>query len=151
MNSLENTATEESPTAPKASVRRSRKPWTIGLAVLAAVVMMASAACTPEQSARMSIQTHWGAETDCAMRVVNKESSFRANAVSPGGGNIGLFQINTVHRDWIRNTYGYSLEDMKDGAKNAQVARGLYDQAQARGDGWAPWRFSGANRTGCPA
>jgi soluble lytic murein transglycosylase-like protein len=138
--------------APKAPVRRSRKPWTIALAVLAAAVMMAATACTPKEVALVQIEPHFGAQTGCALRVVDKESSFNPSAVSPGGGNIGLFQINTVHRDWVRNTYGYSMDDLKNGAKNAEVAKGLFDDAQRRtGDGWSPWRFSGANSTGCPA
>lgn len=153
MTTPETTATLGDRQIPEAPGRRRRRLGTVGLAIVAVGVLIAATGCTPEVQARAAVEAHWPASTvNCAMRVVNKESNYRADARSPGGGNIGLFQINRVHRTWIANNYGYRWEHLTDPVKNAQVARGLAVDSQRRtGDAWAPWRFSGANRTGCPA
>ncbi len=153
MTTPETTAPLGDHQAPEATGRRPRRLGKAGLAIVAVGVLIAATGCTPEGQARRAVEAHWPASTvNCAMRVVNKESSYQADARSPGGGNLGLFQINSVHRSWIANTYGYRWEDLTDPVKNAQVARGLAADSQRRtGDQWAPWRFSGASRTGCPA
>lgn len=153
MTNPETTATLGDQQAPEATGRRPRRLGKVGLAIVAVGVLIAATGCTPEGQARRAVEAHWPASTvDCAMRVVKKESNYHADARSPGGGNLGLFQINSVHRSWIANTYGYRWEDLTDPVKNAQVARGLAVDSQRRtGDAWAPWRFSGASRTGCPA
>ena len=137
--------------APTTPARR-RRFATLTIALLAVGVLIAATACTPKVTARQAIEAHWPARTvDCAMRVAKVESGYQSNALSPGGGNIGLFQINSVHRNWIQRTYGYRWEELKDPYKNARVAQGLSADSYRRlGDGWAPWRFGGAASSGCP-
>lgn len=149
---MSNAETVVSTETKQASPVRRRRFAKLAMVVLAAGVMVAASGCTPEVEARQAIAAHWPGHTvDCAMRVAKAESGYRADALSPGGGNLGLFQINSVHRNWIQSTYGYQWEDLSDPYKNAQVAQGLsYDAHVRLGDGWAPWRFGGANRTGCP-
>lgn len=63
------------------------------------------------------------------------ESSHDPEAVSAGGGNHGLFQINRVHRaDFVAVT-GVSWEaGIYDPDLNARFAAWLHDR-----EGWAPW------------
>ena len=76
------------------------------------------------------------------------ESNYIADAISPDGKNIGLFQINAVHTAWIKANYGYAFADLTDADKNAEVARGLSDSALSYyGDRWQPWRLDGKPRT----
>jgi hypothetical protein len=56
------------------------------------------------------------------------------SAVSPGGGNHGLFQINNVHRSSFEAVTGRPWSDVYDADANAQFARHLYN-----GSGWHPW------------
>lgn len=137
---------------PVTPVRRRRRFATLALVVMAAGVMVAATSCSPRVQAQSAIEASWPSYTvDCAMRVAKVESGYQADAMSPGGGNIGLFQVNSVHREWIQSTYGYQWEDLTDPVKNAEVAQGLSADAHRRlGDGWAPWRFGGAASTGCP-
>ena len=153
VSSPENTLAHDDATAAEPKVQRSHRSWRIAGSLLVILALaFSSAACTPTMDAREAIEATWPAHTvTCAMRVANAESGLRADAMSPGGGNIGLFQVNSVHRTWISNTYGYRWEDLTDPYKNARVAQGLSQDAFRRlGDGWAPWRFGGANSTGCP-
>jgi hypothetical protein len=63
------------------------------------------------------------------------ESRHDPGAVSPGGGNHGLFQINSVHRAEFEAVTGVSWDaGIYDASLNAQYARALFDQ-----QGWAPW------------
>jgi len=63
------------------------------------------------------------------------ESRLDPNAVSAGGGNHGLFQINNVHRESFARVTGVRFEDGRyDADLNSRFARWLYDQ-----QGWSPW------------
>jgi hypothetical protein len=53
--------------------------------------------------------------------------------VSRGGGNWGLFQINTVHRKRVA-AMGYQWEDLLDARVNSLVARSIFVE-----QGWRPW------------
>ena len=55
-------------------------------------------------------------------------------AMSAGGGNHGLFQINNVHRSSFESVTGRPWADVYDAGANAQFARHLYDRS-----GWDPW------------
>ncbi len=69
-----------------------------------------------------------------AMDVIECESNFDPEAISPGGGNHGLFQINNVHKTMVANM-GYSWNpDIYDPYINAKVARVLWNES-----GWQPW------------
>jgi hypothetical protein len=72
---------------------------------------------------------------DCgtALAVARCESGLNPAAVSPGGANLGLFQVNTVHRGrW--EAMGYSQADMLTAGPNIAVARSLWAE-----QGWGPW------------
>jgi len=102
----------------------------------------------------MAISDHWGRNAPCAERIVQRESRFQAAAVNPSSGTTGLFQIPPVHKPWIKRTFGYEFEEMKDPFKNSEVAKALSAEAHRMyKDGWQPWR-SGGRRIpggGCPA
>lgn len=68
-----------------------------------------------------------------AIGVARCESGLNPGAVSRGGGNWGLFQINTVHRKRVA-AMGYQWEDLLDARTNSIVARSIYVE-----QGWQPW------------
>ncbi len=71
---------------------------------------------------------------DKAVRVARCESGLDPRAVSPGGANVGLMQINVVHRG-LAARMGYSWDQMLQVLPNLAVARAVYDRA----GGWGPW------------
>lgn len=154
MSSPEHTETPETTEVVGSSVPRSRKRGSVVIiAVAVAAVALLITACQPA-TPRQAVKTQWGRNYACAARVVQRESGWNPNAVSPGGGNIGLFQMNAYHKTWIRNELGYSWNDLKDPAKNAHAAKVLSTKAYHQyGDGWQPWRIGGGVRPGggCPA
>lgn len=97
-------------------------------------------ACDPSAQAdtpsvaQDAITQAFGSTSDQAMRVAQCESNLDPNAVSSGGGNWGLFQINTVHRDAFQSVTGHSWSDVLDPYLNSQFAAWLYQQ-----NGWSPW------------
>ncbi len=153
-------AKEATPASPRRlrsrfSRRGSRFRWaTLGLVVVA-MLGLAATSCTNEEIATFAVNNHFApAQRDCAMRIVKRESNYDPAALSSNWLNIGLFQINHVHADWIQRTYGYEFKDLFDADKNAQVARGLSDLAlRYYGDRWQPWRYGGQviPGGGCPA
>jgi hypothetical protein len=125
--------------------RRTLVAATLAIALLALV----PTACTPEDIATIAINNHFDtAQQACAKKIVARESNYIADAVSPDGKNIGLFQINAVHTAWIKANYGYAFADLPNADKNAEVARGLSDAALSYyGDRWQPWRLDGKPRS----
>jgi len=89
--------------------------------------------------AQDAITRAFGPTSDQAMRVAQCESNLDPSAVSSGGGNWGLFQINTVHRDSFQSVTGHSWSDVLDPYLNSQFAAWLYQQ-----QGWSPWGCSWA-------
>jgi hypothetical protein len=75
----------------------------------------------------------FGAHAQAAIGVARCESGLNPRAVSRGGGNWGLFQLNTVHRGRVARM-GYRWEDVLDPRVNALVARAIFDE-----QGWQPW------------
>jgi len=105
--------------------------------LLAAVVVggFALASCTPEEISIHAILTNFQGDLGGqAVNVARCESSLNPGAISPGGGNYGLFQINTVHRSLVASM-GYTWDELLNPYVNADVARAIYDQA----GGWSPW------------
>jgi len=156
VSSPENTATDQDQnTVSRSTVRRSRTPLRVMTGLLAiGVIVLASTACNPEAISKTAIRKYWGGNASCAERIVNRESNFQASVVNPSSGTIGLFQLHPTHRAWVKRTYGYDWNELKDPFKNAQVAQGLSDEAHRYyGDGWQPWRLSGRKIPGggCPA
>lgn len=78
---------------------------------------------------------HWFPDLyDSAYGVAACESTLDPGAVSPGGGNWGLFQINSVHRADFEAVTGRPWSAVLDADTNARYAKHLYDQS-----GWGPW------------
>ena len=87
---------------------------------------------SPSQDA---ITQAFGPIADQAMNVAQCESNMDPNAVSSGGGNYGLFQINRVHADDFEAVTGQPFHDgALDPYANSNYAKHLYDQ-----EGWSPW------------
>ena len=69
--------------------------------------------------------------------VMWRESRCQPDADS--GPDHGLTQINQIHTQWITDL-GWTLEEMKDPAKNLRFAWILYSGREANGQcGWTPW------------
>lgn len=101
----------------------------------AVVLVFALAACTPEDFIRVAFSEQ-GADAvqqEQAVRVANCESTLNHAAVSPGGGNWGLFQINTVHKARVE-AMGYTWDQMLLPYENARVAAAIWAE-----QGWRPW------------
>jgi hypothetical protein len=81
-----------------------------------------------------TIRSVFGNEGEAAIRVADCESSLDPTAVSPGGGNWGLFQINTVHRDDFEAVTGQPWSAVLDAYWNSVYAKKLHDR-----EGWGPW------------
>jgi hypothetical protein len=111
----------------------------IGLVFVAALGLNAcdlrAQADTPS-AAQDAITQAFGPIADQAMNVAQCESNMDPNAVSRGGGNYGLFQINTVHADEFQSVTGQPYYNgALDPYANANYAKYLYDQS----GGWGPW------------
>ena len=106
---------------------------TRALAVLALVVALS--ACSVEDFIRVAFAERGAnaAQQEQAIRVAHCESTLRHDAISPGGGNWGLFQINTVHRGRVE-AMGYAWDQMLLPYENARVAADIWAE-----QGWRPW------------
>jgi hypothetical protein len=100
------------------------------------------AACDPGSSgavapspAQDAINSAFGPIADQATRVANCESGLNPAAVSRGGGNYGLFQINSVHAGQFQAVTGQPWSSVTDPYANANFAAWLYNQS----GGWGPW------------
>jgi Transglycosylase SLT domain len=109
----------------------SRVRGLIGLVAL----VLALGACTTEQMIWTAFSEEGASQQQQvqAVEVARCESGLNPGAVSPGGGNVGLFQINRVHTSWV-NQLGYSWYQMYQPYQNAQIAAELWSQ-----QGWGPW------------
>lgn len=88
----------------------------------------------PSGSALDAIATWFPEVYDQAVYVARCESSLNPGAMSPGGGNHGLFQINNVHAGSFAAVTGQSWDARYNAYYNAQFARHLYNSS-----GWRPW------------
>ena len=91
-------------------------------------------ACTPAGSPQEHINNVFGSAAGQATAVADCESSMNPGAVSSGGGNHGLFQINTVHKSSFSSVTGQPWSAVYDPYWNTYFAKWLYDQS-----GWSPW------------
>lgn len=96
----------------------------------AALGVLALGACTPQQY----IAQIFGPKSGEATAVATCESGLDPAAVSPGGGNHGLFQINNVHRGNFEQVTGQPWSAVYHPMYNTEYAKWLYDQ-----QGWRPW------------
>ncbi len=103
-------------------------------AVVGLALMVGVTACNTEDMSKAAIQRYFPEQYDKALSVASCESGLNPAAVSPGGGNWGLFQINLVHADLV-GSLGYTWDQMLNPVANAHVARVIYDS----GGGWGAW------------
>jgi len=106
--------------------------------VLVGGLLLGMTACDESTNVQVAIQQNFGdsaALQQKAVRVAKCESGLDADAVSPGGANHGLFQINNVHKAAVQRM-GYSWSQIYDPYVNAKVARYIYNSA---GGSWSPW------------
>ncbi len=92
------------------------------------------AAAAPDPgSVEAIIMEVFGAYGEQAIGVARCESGLNPGAISRGGGNWGLFQINTVHRERVARM-GYQWEDLLEPKVNSLVAWSIFKE-----QGWSPW------------
>lgn len=94
----------------------------------------AAPAPAPAGSIDEIIQRYFGAEAPKARQVARCESGMNPRAVSPGGGNHGLFQINNVHQGTFESVTGAPWSAVYDAEMNTRFAHWLWSQ-----QGWGPW------------
>ena len=111
-----------------------------GVLTLSACDLSAGASAEAPSAAQDAINYYFGDIADQATRVADCESGMDPNAVSPGGGNYGLFQINSVHRDEFEAVTGRPWSDVTDPYANTAYAVRLYNES----GGWGPWACSWA-------
>ncbi len=99
-------------------------------AIAAGIAVIGLGACSPQ----WYIENVFGPTSDQAIRVARCESTLNPRAVSPGGGNHGLFQINNVHRTSFTQVTGQPWSEVYDPHWNSVFAKYLYDT-----QGWRPW------------
>ncbi|MBK5222053.1 MAG: transglycosylase SLT domain-containing protein [Acidimicrobiia bacterium] len=104
-------------------------------AIAVLVMVFALGACTTEDMVRVAFADRGAspAQQEQAIAVAHCESTLNPGAISPGGGNWGLFQINSVHRARV-NQLGFGWNEMLHPWQNAQVAADIWAQ-----QGWRPW------------
>lgn len=102
--------------------------------VCVAGLVLGLSACNPQEVSKDAIRQNFPEASSKAIAVAQCESGLNPEAVSAGGRNIGLFQINSVHQPMVQRM-GYQWDQMTDPYVNSKVARRLYDNA----GGWGPW------------
>jgi len=93
-----------------------------------------AATSAPAGSVEGIIQAYFGSQSATAIRVARCESGLNPRAVSPGGGNHGLFQINNVHRGTFESVTGQPWSAVYSADANTRFAHWLWSQS-----GWGPW------------
>ena len=76
-------------------------------------------------------------EVNNALNVMFEESSGNPNAINMntnGSKDYGLMQINDIHESFVRDAFGYEMEELLDVEKNLEVAGLLFELF-----GWQPW------------
>jgi hypothetical protein len=128
------TSTAATPVTAAAASARAVTPASTTTTVAPPTTAPAPAPASPAEAAI----AHWFPDVyDGAVAVAQCESSMDPDAVSSGGGNHGLFQINFVHENDFVAVTGRPWSDVYNADANAQFARYLYDES-----GWSPWACS---------
>jgi hypothetical protein len=76
-------------------------------------------------------------ESRCQPEAIRRNA--RGNPV-----DVGLLQINQIHRQSLAQM-GFSHMDMTEPAYNLMFGKVLFDWAERRGCGWAPWKATGGS------
>lgn len=92
------------------------------------------APAAPAGSVEEIITRYFGGGAGKAIAVARCESGLNPGAMSPGGGNHGLFQINSVHRGTFEAVTGAPWSAVYDAELNTRFAKYLHDRS-----GWGPW------------
>lgn len=96
--------------------------------------------CEQSTLVDQAIRKHFPSQVSKAYRVARCESTLNPHAVSPGGANNGLFQINRVHAGTFKRVTGKDYYPWVFSADvNAYFASWLQRQ-----QGWRPWTCGGA-------
>lgn len=110
-------------------------PTRVRRALALVALVFALSACSTEDLIRMIFAEHGAtpAQQEEAIAVARCESGLNPAAVSPGGGNWGLFQINRVHAGRAA-AQGWSWDMMLHTIENTHIAADLWLE-----QGWRPW------------
>lgn len=122
---------EEPPAPPAPEPTTTTPPETVPAAPAPAAV---DPTPVPSGDAESAIAQWFPDNYQSAVNVAQCESGMDPGAVSRGGGNWGLFQINTVHRDSFESVTGQPWSQVLNANYNAQFAAWLFTQS-----GWGPW------------
>jgi len=132
-------AVAEAPVAPAAV--EVTTPVTVAIASVRQPAVVAPPAPPAAPGTVEAVITEvFGSHAAAAIGVARCESGLRPEAISRGGGNWGLFQINRVHRDRVARM-GFQWEQLLDARVNALVAKTIFDE-----QGWGPWACRHAAR-----
>lgn len=108
----------------------------LSLLCVAGLLLGFTTGCDEDAAVQLAILEYFPGDLNAkAKRVAQCESGLNPNAVSPGGANHGLFQINSVHKPTVQ-AMGYSWSQIYDPYVNSKVARHIFDSA---GGSWSPW------------
>lgn len=105
---------------------------------LAAGLLLGATGCTREDIARDAIVQYfpvWAEQK--ATAVAHCESRLNPGAISPGGGNWGLFQINRATWEPTVNRMGYRWDEVLNPYINAKIA--LYIWHDVHNNSWSAW------------
>lgn len=110
-------------------------PSRLRRALALVALVLAVSACSHEDLVRIAFEGEGAtpAQQEQAVQVARCESGMNYQAISPGGGNWGLFQINRVHAAKV-NGMGYAWDEMLLPWQNAVVAAQIWSE-----QGWRPW------------
>lgn len=130
--------TDDEVAAYAASIERAQAEAAAAEAAAAKAAEAQAAAAAAPAAAPGSVQEiiarYFGTQTQKALAVARCESGLNPGAVSPGGGNHGLFQINNVHSGQFQSVTGAPWSARYDAETNTKFAHWLYSQ-----QGWGPW------------
>jgi hypothetical protein len=111
------------------------RPLLLGLVMVAGLGLTACGPSGPAANpVEDAIRLYFSNNAPAAMKVAKCESGLNPRAVSPGGGNHGLFQINNVHAKAFVTVTGRPWSDRYDPYANSQYASWLFFHS-----GWGPW------------
>ncbi len=96
---------------------------------------LTASGCQERSDTERGIWRFPDSEKDNARCVAHYESTGNERAVSAGGGNWGLFQINAIHRRDFERVTGRSWDPwVLDAGINGSYAAVLWER-----EGWRPW------------
>jgi Transglycosylase SLT domain len=115
------------------------RPRLVMFGLLLVIGLFGLSGCDPSQGgtippAVQAINFWFGGDAWSAIKVARCESGLNPNAVSPGGANLGLFQINVVHRVDFERVVNAPWSMVFNPWFNSMYAAHLF-----HAQGWGPW------------